>query len=249
MSEHTPDPTSPTPGEMIDGLRGQLIVSCQARQGEPLYGPEHMVAMALSAIMGGAGGLRVEGPTDIRAVRAVTSLPIVGLWKIGESGVYITPTLAAAREVLEAGADIVALDGTARERPDGLSLSETIRLLKRDAGPAQAVVLADVSTVAEGIAAEAAGADLVSTTLSGYTPYSRPGPEPDLDLVAELAAALSIPVLAEGRIAAPEQARLALERGATAVVIGSAITRPQVITAGFVRETSGVRLRGGHAVG
>lgn len=243
MSERTPDPARSIPVELIERLRGQLIVSCQARPGEPLYGPDHMVAMALSAIAGGARGLRIEGPGDIRAVRAVTTLPIIGLWKIGETDVYITPTLAAAREVLECGADVVALDGTARPRPDGLSLAETIRRLKDD-GPV--VVLADVSTVDEGHAAEAAGADLVSTTLSGYTPYSRQGPAPDLDLVAELAAALGIPVLAEGRISSPAEARAALERGASAVVIGSAITRPQVITASFARETAELRAKQGH---
>ena len=243
MSERTTDPARATPAELIDRLRGQLIVSCQARPGEPLHGPDHMAAMALSAIAGGARGLRIEGPDDIRAVRAATTLPIIGLWKIGETDVYITPTLASAREVLECGADVVALDGTTRERPDGLSLAETIRRLKAD-GPV--VVLADVSTVGEGRSAEAAGADLVSTTLSGYTAYSRPGPAPDLELVAELVAALGIPVLAEGRISTPAEAREALECGAYAVVIGSAITRPQVITESFARQTAELRARQGH---
>ncbi|WP_104177065.1 N-acetylmannosamine-6-phosphate 2-epimerase [Cryobacterium sp. Y50] len=243
MSDHTPQPNSATSPELIDRLRGQLIVSCQARPGDPLYGPDHMIAMALSAIAGGASGLRIEGPGDIRAVRAATTLPIIGLWKIGETDVYITPTLAAAQEVLECGADVVALDGTARPRPDGLTLAETISRLKAN-GPT--VVLADVSTVDEGRSAEVAGADLVSTTLSGYTPYSRQGPGPDLDLVAELVAALDIPVLAEGRISTPAEARDALERGASAVVIGSAITRPQVITAGFVLQTADLRTKQGH---
>ncbi|MBG6212670.1 MAG: N-acetylmannosamine-6-phosphate 2-epimerase [Cryobacterium sp.] len=243
MSEHPPDPAPATTTELIDRLRGQLIVSCQAKPGEALYGPDHMVAMALSAIAGGARGLRIEGPDDIRAVRAATTLPIIGLWKIGETDVYITPTLAAAQEILECGADIVALDGTDRLRPDGLSLAETIRRLKAD-GPV--IVLADVSTVDEGRSAAAAGADLVSTTLSGYTAYSRQGPAPDLELVAELTAVLSIPVLAEGRISTPTEARAAFERGASAVVIGSAITRPQVITASFVRQTADVRTKQGH---
>ena len=245
MPEHPTEPSHAAPTDVIDRLRGKVIVSCQARKGEPLFGSEHMVAMALSAIAGGAEGLRIEGPDDIRAVRAVTAAPIIGLWKIGESGVYITPTLAAAREVLEAGADVVALDGTARDRPDGLSLAETIRRLRIDR---PVVVLADVSNVDEGISAEAAGADLVSTTLSGYTPNSRPGPAPDLELVAELAAVLGVPVLAEGRIADPAQAAAALELGASAVVIGSAITRPQVITAGFVIRTAGLRARAGHPI-
>ncbi|WP_130178709.1 N-acetylmannosamine-6-phosphate 2-epimerase [Cryobacterium sp. SO1] len=246
MTEYRTAPPLTTPSALIESLRGQLIVSCQARPGEALFGSDHMVAMALSAVSGGARGLRIEGPSDIRAVRAVTALPIIGLWKVGDEGVYITPTLASAREVREAGADIVALDGTARDRPDGLSLAETIRRLK-DASP-NVVVLADVSTVSEGIAAVAAGADLVSTTLSGYTPHSRPGPAPDLELVAELAAVLDIPILAEGRISTPAEALAALQHGAAAVVVGSAITRPQVITAGFVQQTSSLRSTGGHAV-
>lgn len=246
MTECQTAPPLTTSAELIEGLRGQLIVSCQARPGEALFGSDHMVAMALSAISGGARGLRIEGPSDIRAVRAATALPIIGLWKIGDAGVYITPTLTSAREVIESGADIVALDGTARDRPDGLSLAETIRLLKDDSPTT--VILADVSTVGEGVAAAAAGADLVSTTLSGYTPDSRPGPAPDLELVAELAAVLDIPILAEGRITTPAEALAALEHGAAAVVVGSAITRPQVITAGFVRQTSSLRSTGGYAV-
>lgn len=228
---------APQPAGILDRLHGHLIVSCQAYPGEPLRGPVHMSAMALSVLAGGAAAVRLEGPDDIRAVRAATDAPIIGLWKIGDTGVYITPTLSAAVEVARAGADIVALDGTARPRPDGLTLAETIGRLK-EAAPV--LVLADVSTVEEGLAAEAAGADLVSTTLAGYTPYSRPGSGPDLALVAELAAVLTVPLLAEGRIATPDDAATALELGAAAVVVGSAITHPQSITARFARRTSAV---------
>jgi N-acylglucosamine-6-phosphate 2-epimerase len=221
---------------IIAGLRGNIVVSCQARPGEALHGPQFMVAMALSAIAGGAAGVRVEGPDDICAVRAATTVPLIGLWKVGDDGVYITPTLAAAEAVALAGADIVALDGTDRARPDGLTLAQTIASLKG----AGMLVMADVSTLSEGRLAEAAGADIVSTTLSGYTPDSRPGPSPDLDLVTELAAELSVPVFAEGRISTPDEAAVAFSRGATAVVVGSAITRPQVITAAFVNRTTSV---------
>lgn len=237
MPETTPGATLPTPAPLLDSLRGQLVVSCQARPGDPLFGSHFMVAMALSALDGGARGLRIEGPDDIRAVRAATRVPLIGLWKVGDRGVYITPTLEAAREVVAAGADIVALDGTQRERPDGLTLAQTIEALHAST---PALVMADVSTVEEGRAAEAAGADIVSTTLSGYTPTSSPGPEPDLELVAELAAALTVPLFAEGRISTPAEAGDAIRRGAFAVVIGSAITRPQVITASFVQTVSAV---------
>lgn len=211
------------------GLQGQLIVSCQAREGEPMAGPSFIRAMALSVIGGGAKGVRIEGPEDIRAVAAVTDVPIIGLWKRGREGVYITPTLDSARQVAAAGASVVAIDGTARPRPDGLTLAQTIAAL-HDHG---ATVMADVSTLAEGLAAVEAGADVVGSTLSGYTPYSAIQPGPDLPLVAELAGRLEIPVLAEGRIATPDQARAALQGGAYAVVVGGAITRPAQITAGF----------------
>lgn len=238
MPESPPGPAAESLARIIDCLKGQLIVSCQAYPGEPLRGASHMVAMALSVLSGGAAGVRIEGPDDIRAVRAVTSAPLIGLWKVGDSDVYITPTLSAAEEVARAGADVVALDGTDRPRPDGLTLAETIRRLKVSSS---VLVMADVSTAAEGMAAEAAGADIVSTTLSGYTPNSRPGPAPDLKLVSELADALRVPIFAEGRIATPDDAASALERGATSVVVGSAITRPQSITASFVRRTSKVK--------
>jgi N-acylglucosamine-6-phosphate 2-epimerase len=151
--------------------------------------------------------------------------------KVGRRGVYITPTLQDAYQVADAGADVVALDGTGRPRPDGLSLADTIAALRRDR---DVLVMADVSTVDEGWLAEAAGADLVGTTLSGYTRHSPYQDGPDLALVSEIATTLRVPVIAEGRIARPEQAREAIERGAHAVVVGAAITRPSDITARFV---------------
>ena len=143
---------------LLDRLRGRLVVSCQALPCEPLHGPEHMSAMALSAIAGGAGGIRCEGPDDVRAIRSVTDLPVIGLWKAGADGVYITPTLEHALAVADAGADIVALDATARPRPDGRTLSETLRELSLRGIP----VMADVATLAEGVAAAAAGARVIS---------------------------------------------------------------------------------------
>lgn len=218
---------------LLDRLRGRLVVSCQALPGEPLHGPEHMSAMALSAIAGGAGGIRCEGPDDVRAIRSVTDLPVIGLWKAGADGVYITPTLEHALAVADAGADIVALDATARPRPDGRTLSETLRELSLRGIP----VMADVATLAEGVAAAAAGATLVGTTLSGYTPETAGHahhPGPDLDLVAALVDTLAIPVVAEGRITTPAQLSSAFAAGAWSVVVGGAITRPAMITAGFV---------------
>lgn len=228
--------TTTRPHPVVEALRGHLVVSCQARPGEPLHGPDHMTAMALSALAGGAVALRLEGPEDIAAVRAVTGVPIIGLWKVGAEGVYITPTLAAVDAVLEAGADVVAVDATDRPRPDGSTVADAVARIHA----AGRLVMADVATVEQGRAAVRAGADLVGSTLSGYT-GDGPVPEgPDLDLVGALAAAVPVPVVAEGRIGTPEQAAEALRRGAWTVVVGGAITRPSVITATFVRALDGV---------
>jgi len=214
-------------------LRGGLIVSCQALADEPLHGSAIMAAMARAATAAGAVGIRANSPSDIRAIRLAVDLPIIGLYKVNltNSPAYITPTLARARQVAAAGADIVAVDATARPHVEGGDGAGFVRLLK-DA--LSVPILADVSTLEEGKAAAAAGADAVSTTLSGYTPYSRQADSWDAELVRGLAAALTIPVIAEGRIWQPEEARQALEAGAYAVVVGSAITRPQLIAARFV---------------
>jgi N-acylglucosamine-6-phosphate 2-epimerase len=221
---------------VLGRLRGGLVVSCQAPPGDPLHGPEFMAALARAAVAGGAVGIRAEGPADVRAVGQAVDVPVVGLWKQGAEGVYITPTVDHARAVADAGAQIVAVDATGRPRPDGSTVPEVVAGLRRTH---RCLVMADVSTLEEGAAAAAAGADLVATTLAGYTPYSRQGPGPDLELVAALAAHVEVPVVAEGRIATPEQARAALEAGAWTVVVGGAITRPQQITARFVAALGG----------
>jgi N-acylglucosamine-6-phosphate 2-epimerase len=223
--------SGPRRDAVLRRLRGGLVVSCQAPPGDPLHGPTFMAAMARAAVAGGAVGIRAEGPPDVRAVRQAVDVPVVGLWKQGATGVYITPTVDLARAVAEAGAQIVAIDATGRPRPDGSTMPEVVAGLRRTH---HCLVMADVSTVAEGVAAAAAGADLVATTLAGYTPYSRRGPGPDLELVAALAARVEVPVVAEGRIATPQEARAALDAGAWTVVVGGAITRPQLITARFV---------------
>ncbi|MNL21944.1 putative N-acetylmannosamine-6-phosphate 2-epimerase [compost metagenome] len=194
-----------------------------------------MAAMARAAAQSGAVAIRAEGPSDIRAIRMAVDLPIVGLYKIRkpEWEIYITPTFDAAKEVAEAGADLIAIDATAEQRPDGLTLAETIRRIKEELGRP---VFADVSTLEEGLRAEALGADVVGTTLSGYTPQSPKQEGPDWRLLDDLTRRLSIPVIMEGRIWEPAEARQALERGAWAVVVGSAITRPQLITERFVKE-------------
>ena len=197
-----------------------------------------MAAMARAAAGGGAVGLRMNGPDDIRAARVVTNLPIIGLYKrpYGDCPVVITPTFAEADAIARAGAGIVAMDATARPRPDGVTAAALIARIHADLG---LPVLADVAGLDDALAAEAAGADAVATTLSGYVdPAAPPLEDPDLALVEVLARRLRVPVIAEGRIKTPEQVRAALDRGAFAVVVGTAITNPREITQWFVRGLS-----------
>jgi N-acylglucosamine-6-phosphate 2-epimerase len=216
----------------IHQVRGKLIVSCQALPDEPLHGSAIMARMALAAQQGGAAGIRANGPDDIRAIKATVSLPIIGIYKDGEQGVYITPTLAHARQVAEAGADIIAIDATKRPRPDGQSLAALIRAIHEELGKP---VMADISTLEEALQAQDLGADLVAPTLAGYTPYSSTLDTPDWPLLSAMVASLRVPIIAEGRIHTPEDALHALKLGALAVVVGGAITRPQLITARFVQ--------------
>lgn len=227
-----------TKEQFIEQVRGGLIVSCQALPGEPLHGAGIMARMALAAWKGGAVGIRANGADDIRAIRETVPLPIIGIIKDGDSGVYITPTFRHAQAVVEAGADVVALDATGRPRPDGSLVTELIERIHAECGKP---VMADISTLEEALAAEQAGADFVAPTMAGYTPYSRQLSGPDFELLRTMASALKTPVLAEGRIATPEDARMALVCGAMAVVVGSAITRPQEITAHFAKQLRDLR--------
>ncbi len=226
--------------DLIAALHGGLIVSCQALPDEPLFGAEHMAAMARAAVIGGAIAIRANGPADIAAIRAAVALPIIGLFKDDLPGceVRITPALEHADKIAEAGADFIAIDATPRARPRNLSVK---RLIEHIHEKLNRLVLADVSTLEEGLEAARCGADLVATTLSGYTAYSPSQADPDFDLLEGLAGKLNIPVIAEGRISTPEQAAQALKRGAYAVVVGGAITRPQWITAQFANALKGLK--------
>ncbi len=208
-------------------------MSCQSDSGAAFDDPVSMVRFAGAAFAAGAVGIRAEGPDDIALIHRRVALPQVGLWKTDDvDGVFITPTLEHALAVTRAGAEIVALDGTRRCRPDGRTLRETIDAI-HDRTPA--LVMADVSTLAEAEAAAAAGADMVSTALSGYTRATRHRPDrPDLDLVRHASRALDLPVFAEGRIRTPGQAAEAIALGAHAVVVGTAITDPTTIASWFV---------------
>lgn len=206
-----------------------LIVSCQPVSGGPLDRPEIVIGFALAAEAGGARGLRIEGIERVVAVRKATSLPIIGIAKrdLPELGMRITPSLEDVAALADAGADIIAFDATARPHPIApADLCEAIR-------KAGKLAMADISSAAEARQANDFGADLIATTLSGYTGGAVPE-EPDFALIREIAK-LRNPVIAEGRIRTPRDARNALDAGAHAVVVGSAITRPEHVTEWFVR--------------
>jgi N-acylglucosamine-6-phosphate 2-epimerase len=213
----------------FEALRGGLVVSVQAPEGSPLAATSHLAAMARAAEAGGAAGIRA---TEVVRIKEAVKLPVIGLRKRRMEGseVYITPQLEDARAVAAAGADIVAVDATLRSRPGGLSAERfLVEVLRELSQP----VLADVDGLEAGLAARAAGAAAVATTLAGYTDDGEPSAGPALELVAALAAELDCPVLAEGRIASPDQAREAFEAGAFAVVVGTAITDPAALTRRF----------------
>ncbi|WP_337002158.1 MULTISPECIES: N-acetylmannosamine-6-phosphate 2-epimerase [unclassified Microbacterium] len=219
----------------LELITGRLIASVQAPSGSPVRDTEVIAALASSALLGGASGLRLNGPDDIRRMRSETTVPIIGLHKVwGGVRNVITPEVALAVGLAEAGADIIAVDATAEQ------LGDDFGLLREIAEATGRPVMADVSTFDEGVRAWEAGAAVVGTTLSGYTPQSFGGGEPDLRLVAALVAA-GIPTIAEGRYQTPDQVRAAFDAGALAVVVGGAITDPIAITQRFVAVTPALR--------
>ncbi|CQR47371.1 Putative N-acetylmannosamine-6-phosphate 2-epimerase [Paraliobacillus sp. PM-2] len=215
----------------LEQIRKRLIVSCQALPDEPLHDSYIMSKMALAAAQGGASGIRANTVKDIKAIKNEVDLPIIGIIKKDYPGsnVFITPTLSEVDELFQEQVDIIAFDATKQDRPDGKNFLEFFTEV-REKYPHQ-LFMADVSTLEEGIAAEKAGVDIVAPTLTGYTPYSE-GTIP-LNLLEQLVKHVSIPVIAEGNFDTPEKVKQALHLGAHAVVVGSAITRPQLITKKF----------------
>ncbi|CCY63989.1 putative N-acetylmannosamine-6-phosphate 2-epimerase [Clostridium sp. CAG:967] len=226
--------------DIINRLKNKVVVSVQAMPSEPLYLEKCMVAMMKSVVKGGAGGLRVAGARDVKNAKHLFYIPVIGLTKPDvippnwQEIVYITPTLDDVIELVKAGADIIAFDGTMRERPNGAKLEDLIKYIKIN----KRVSMADISTVEEGINAAKLGANMLSTTLSGYTQFSQNrGEGPDFELLEQLVKETNLPVVLEGRIWEPEEVDKAFELGAHCVVIGSAITRPQLITKRFVQRS------------
>ncbi|RDY28954.1 N-acetylmannosamine-6-phosphate 2-epimerase [Romboutsia weinsteinii] len=216
---------------MLDIIKDKLIVSCQALEDEPLHSPFIMGRMANAAKEGGAVGIRAQGVEDIIEIKKVTSLPVIGIIKRNyeDSEIYITPTKKEVDELITSGCEMIALDATNRKRPNGESLKDIISYIKSK----NVLVMADISNYEEAILAKEYGADCVSTTLAGYTPYTECLEGPDLELMKRLVKELGIPVIAEGKINTPEDLRKSFDTGVHSAVVGSAITRPQLITAKF----------------
>lgn len=218
--------------KVLEKIKGKLVVSCQALEDEPLHSSYIMGRMAYAAFIGGAAGIRANTISDIQEIKKNVDLPIIGIIKkvYGDCNVYITPTLKEIEELVNEKVDIIAIDGTKRERPDKKNLEILIKEVK-EKYPNQ-LLMADISSAEEAIFAQEIGFDIIGTTLVGYTDYTK-GNDPLTEL-EKVIKAVNIPVIAEGNIDTPAKAKTALNLGAYSVVVGGAITRPQQITKKFV---------------
>ncbi|MBP7211523.1 N-acetylmannosamine-6-phosphate 2-epimerase [bacterium] len=221
----------------IRDLKNKVIISVQAMPSEPLYEEKCLTAMMQSVVNGGAEGLRVAGVRDVKNAKKLFNIPVIGITKPDKLPdnwkeiVYITPTMKDVDAIIDAGADIVAIDGTLR--PHECRVEDMVKRIK-DAGK---LAMADISTFEEGKYCEKIGFDIVSTTLSGYTQESlSDSDKPDFELLEKLVNGTKLAVILEGKIWEPSEVDKAFKIGATAVVIGSAITRPQLITKRFVKR-------------
>ena len=224
--------------DILNRIKGTVVVSVQAMPNEPLYLEQCMIGMMKYVVNGGAGALRLAGARDVKNAKKLFNLPIIGLTKPNiipknyKELVYITPNIKDVIELVDAGADVIATDATQRKRPNNEKLQDLIKYIHIN----KRLAMADISTLEEGLNAKELGADIISTTLAGYTLESANSPanEPDFELLKQLVEQTQLPVVLEGRIWEPEQVNKAFELGAHCVVIGSAITRPQLITKRFV---------------
>ncbi len=225
----------------LAAIRRGLVVSCQAGPESPLNAPHFIAALAKSAEMGGAAGFRVDRPENVAAVRAVSKLPIIGINKIHTSNydIYITPTYASAEAVVNAGANLVAIEATGLPRPGNETFQEIVLKVHQTL---HVPVMADVGTTKQGLRALEEGADIVATTMATTPPYGEPGNGPGLPIVRDLVKVTDRPIIVEGQIWTVEDVRACFDAGAYAIVIGSAITVPQFITQRFVRAIPAGRL-------
>lgn len=220
--------------EILEQIKGKLIVSCQALETEPLYDSYIMSKMAWAAYLGGAAGIRANTVVDIKAIKEKVDLPVIGIIKqvYDDSDVYITPTEKEVDALVEIGCEIIAVDATDRLRPNGVTFEEFFTKI-RAKYPNQ-LFMADTSCFEEGKKAEELGCDLIGTTMAGYTPYTKGTSLPDFTLMERYVNELHSPVIAEGGIWVPEQLKKAIDTGVHAAVVGTAITRPMDITKHFI---------------
>lgn len=224
--------------ECVEQLNGRLVVSCQALPHEPLHSSFIMGRMALAAKQGGARGIRANTREDIREIQSQVDLPVIGIVKrdYEDSNVYITPTMKEIEELLEVKPEIIALDATGALRPGNLTLDDFFHQIKERC-PDQ-LLMADCSTIEEAVHADELGFDFIGTTMVGYTPQSK-GDQieaNDFQIIREILAKVKHRVIAEGNINTPEKAKRVIELGAFCVVVGSSITRPQLITKAFAQR-------------
>lgn len=223
--------------EILELTKGSIIVSCQALPSEPMYCEEMslMPYFAKAAQQAGSKVIRTSSVRDVIAIKEKTGMPVIGLIKRNYEGFesYITPTMREIDELVEAESDVIALDCTFVKRGDGKTINEFLAEIR--AKYPDIVLMADISTFEEGINAWKCGVDIVGTTMNGYTPHTVKTDGPNYELAAQLAEALPIPVIGEGRIHYPDQARKMLQLGVHAVVVGGAITRPLEIAQRFYK--------------
>ena len=221
--------------DRIRALKGKLIVSCQALPQEPLHSSFIMGRMARAAKEGGAAGIRANTKEDIKEIQEVTGLPVIGIVKrdYPDSEVYITPTMKEIEELMEVKPEIIAIDATGALRPGNVTLADFFHQIK-EKYPEQKL-MADCSTIEEAFFADELGFDFIGTTMVGYTPQSR-GMKieaNDFEILRTILKKVKHPVIAEGNVNSPEKAKRVIELGSYAVVVGSSITRPQLITKGY----------------
>ncbi|WP_018924030.1 N-acetylmannosamine-6-phosphate 2-epimerase [Salsuginibacillus kocurii] len=228
---------------MLQALKGKLVVSCQALAEEPLHSSFIMGRMAKAAAEGGASAIRANSGVDIKEIKGQVDLPVIGIVKkdYPDSPVFITPTAHEVDELIEANVEMIAMDATSQPRPQGEKLTNLVEKVRQEA-PSIAL-MADVSTIKEAKQAEELGFDCISTTLAGYTSYTEGASlmADNFSLLKEMIRAVSVPVIAEGKVSTPSLAQSALKAGAYCVVVGSAITRPQEITKTFTASLEAER--------